>query len=237
MGVPDVDLALQGDGPEAKALRSGVHLARNFRTVPLMLFGYARTDASGIYPALCSAMLAARAEGVGSTLTGMLHASHQEEIGQLLGVPEDQGWRMYGVVAMGYPQGRWGMFSYPLFERLKADAPAFEELTAFQAGGARLSVRRERVDTAARPLRSEYVTGNYFSTLGVNAFTGRVFTADDDRPAAPPTIVLAYHLWQGVYGGDASVVGSTFLRSCGLASIPFCQSHTGLNSSCRIPAS
>ena len=67
----------------------------------------------------------------------------------------------------GGPQDRWGMFSYPLFERLKESTPEFEELTAFQAGGGRLSVRRERVDVAARPLRSEYVTGNYFTTLGI----------------------------------------------------------------------
>src|SRR6478736_2095113 len=39
----------------------------------------------------------------------------------------------------GGPQDRWGMFSFPLFERIKADAPEFEQLTAFQAGGARLS--------------------------------------------------------------------------------------------------
>jgi len=31
----------------------------------------------------------------------------------------------------GGPQDRWGMFSYPLFERLKAEAPEFEQLTAF----------------------------------------------------------------------------------------------------------
>ncbi|MEO8077319.1 MAG: ABC transporter substrate-binding protein, partial [Acidobacteriota bacterium] len=41
----------------------------------------------------------------------------------------------------GGPQDRWGMFSFPLFERLKSELPEFEELTAFQAGGARLSVR------------------------------------------------------------------------------------------------
>jgi hypothetical protein len=35
------------------------------------------------------------------------------------------------------------MFSYPLYERLKAEAPEFEEVAAFQAGGSRLSVRRE----------------------------------------------------------------------------------------------
>jgi predicted permease len=111
----------------------------------------------------------------------------------------------------GGPQNRWGMFSYPLFERLKAETPEFEELTAFQAGSARMSVRRQGVDTTPRPLRSEYVTGNYFSTLGVNAFAGRVFTQADDTPSAPPAVVLSYHLWQGTYGGDPSIVGATFI--------------------------
>ena len=109
----------------------------------------------------------------------------------------------------GSPQDRWGMFWYTLFERLKAETPEFEELTAFQAGGARLSVRRQDADTTSRPLRSEYVTGNYFSTLGVTAFAGRVFTATDDTPAASPSVVLSYHLWQGIYGGDPSMVGAT----------------------------
>ncbi len=59
----------------------------------------------------------------------------------------------------GGPQDRWGMFSFPLYERLKAQAPEFEEVAAFQAGGARLSVRREGSGLAAKPLRSEYVTG------------------------------------------------------------------------------
>src|SRR5450432_1625064 len=37
----------------------------------------------------------------------------------------------------GGPQDRWGMFSFPLYERLKAETPEFEEVAAFQAGGAR----------------------------------------------------------------------------------------------------
>jgi predicted permease len=103
------------------------------------------------------------------------------------------------------------MFSFPLYERLKAAASEFEQVAAFQAGGARVSVRRAGVDTAARPLRSEFVTGNYFSTLGVGAFGGRVLTENDDQPSAPPVAVLSHHAWQSVYGGDASVVGSTFV--------------------------
>ena len=39
-------------------------------------------------------------------------------------------------------------------------------------------MRREGVEVSARPLRSEFVTGNYFSTLGVGAFGGRVFAPD-----------------------------------------------------------
>ena len=109
----------------------------------------------------------------------------------------------------GGPQDRWGMFSYPLFERLKKELPEFEEVTAFQAGGARLSVRRQDTEAAARPVRTEYVTGTYFSTLGIGAFGGRVFTAEDDRPAAPPVVVVSHRLWESTYGGDRSLVGST----------------------------
>jgi predicted permease len=111
----------------------------------------------------------------------------------------------------GGSQDRWGMFSFPLFERLKAQTPEFEEVMAFQAGRGQLSVRRQGVDVASRPLRSEYVTGNYFHTLGIKAFGGRVFIPDDDTPAAAPVVVLSHRAWQTIYGGDTSVVGSTFI--------------------------
>ncbi len=111
----------------------------------------------------------------------------------------------------GGPQDRWGMFSFPLFERLKAEAPEFDQLTAFQAGGFRVSVRRPGIDVAARSLRTEYVTGTYFTTFGIGAFGGRVFTADDDTPASPPVVVLSHHSWQATYGGDQSLVGATLV--------------------------
>jgi predicted permease len=115
------------------------------------------------------------------------------------------------------PQDRWGMFSYALYERLKANAPEFEEVAAFQAGGGwRTSVRRES-ELAAKPLLSEYVTGNYFATLGVRPFAGRLFTNSDDTEAASPVAVLSYHTWQTTYGADRSILGSTLI----LAGHPF----------------
>ncbi len=103
------------DRPESaslqKVVRSAQHLADHFEEVPLYLLAFSRFDPSGgsIYPAVWSAMLAARAEGVGSALTTVLSFFHHDEVLDVLGVPTDQGWRMACCVSMGYPTGRWGV--------------------------------------------------------------------------------------------------------------------------------
>src|ERR1041384_2527748 len=110
----------------------------------------------------------------------------------------------------GGPQDRWGMYSYPLYLRLKENVPEFEEVTAFQAGPNRMSVRREG-ERVAKPLRSEYVTGSYFSTFGIRPFGGRLFSVSDDQPSAAPVAVISYHAWQSTYGNDPKAIGSTFI--------------------------
>ena len=111
-GAPLDALAEQAkaETPMGRTLRSALHLAHRFAEVPLVLIGFGRTaDGSGVYPALQNAMLAARAEGVGSTLTGFLQSFFADEVMEVLGVPKDAGWHMHGVVVMGYPLGRWGV--------------------------------------------------------------------------------------------------------------------------------
>jgi nitroreductase len=89
--------------------RSADYLARHFAEVPLLLFAFGQGSAeSSVYPALWSAMLAARAEGVGTTLTTVL-GYNRDEVFELLGIPADEDWRMFGCVTMGYPTGRWGV--------------------------------------------------------------------------------------------------------------------------------
>src|SRR6267378_3072960 len=164
-------------------------------------------------PVFTAAAVLTLALGIGGTtaIFTLIHAV------MLRSLPVSDPGRLYRVgegdecCVEGGPQDTWGMFSFPLYERLKAETPEFEEVTAFQAGRWRLSVRRQGVESAARPLRSEYVTGTYFSTLGVRAFGGRVFTPDDDKPAAPPVAVLSHRVWQTAYASDPSVVGSTFI--------------------------
>src|SRR6202140_4043433 len=164
-------------------------------------------------PVFTAAAVLTLALGIGGTtaIFTLIHAV------MLRSLPVSDPGRLYRVgegdecCVEGGPQDRWGMFSFPLYERLKSETPEFEEVTAFQAGRARLSVRRQGFESTARPLRSEYVTGSYFSTLGVRAFGGRVFTTDDDQPAASPVAVLSHRVWQTTYASDPSVVGSTFV--------------------------
>lgn len=105
-----LDDLMKADGPMGRIVRSGVHLAHHFGQVPLLLIGFDRSrDGSGIYPALWSAMLAARAEGIGSAMTGVLQAFFADEVFDILGVPKDAGWYMHGVIPMGYPLGKWGV--------------------------------------------------------------------------------------------------------------------------------
>ena len=63
----------------------------------------------------------------------------------------------------------------------------------------------------AKPLRGEFVTGNYFATFGIRAFAGRTIAPADDQASAPPVAMLSYRAWQQQYSSDPSVIGSTFI--------------------------
>ena len=110
-------------------------------------------------------------------------------------------------------EGDWDLYSYKLYKQLAVAAqPEFDQIAAFQAQPGVLSVRYgTATDRAqARALMGEYVSGNYFATLGVRAFVGRMLTPEDDRRGAPPVAVMSYRTWQRKYGGDPKVVGATF---------------------------
>jgi nitroreductase len=103
------------DDPESASMlrvqASAQHLADHFEDVPLFLIAFARGDSSGgsIFPAVWSAQLAARAEGVGSALTSVLGIFHGDQSMEILGVPPGKGWTMACLVSFGYPTGRWGV--------------------------------------------------------------------------------------------------------------------------------
>lgn len=113
----------------------------------------------------------------------------------------------------GTPEANdYSLFSYDLYKHLRDNSPEFEHLAAMQAGMGygSLTVRSSQTDALPKSLRGEFVTGNYFLTLGVKSLSGRLMMPSDDVEGAPMVAVMNYQTWQRDYALDPSVVGSTF---------------------------
>ncbi len=94
-------------------------------------------------------------------------------------------------------------FSNVVWERIRADQRVFSGVLAWTTTQWDLAPAGE-----SRPVSGLFVSGDYFSTLGVPARIGRVFTAADDRPGCgTPGAVLSDAFWRREYGTDAAAVG------------------------------
>jgi predicted permease len=110
----------------------------------------------------------------------------------------------------GADDGSYALFATDTWHQLQKNAPEFEELAAMQAGTGQIIARRGETQESARSVRGEFVSGNYFSTFGLQPQIGRLFTDADNIEGAPFVAVMSYDMWQNNYASDPSVVGSTF---------------------------
>src|SRR5258708_35068387 len=99
-------------------------------------------------------------------------------------------------------------FSVPDYLEIREQSKAqFEDIAAYQIGIDGLSVEHR-----AERLMTYYVTGNFFSTLGLKAAAGRLLVlGEGDRAGADPVLVLGYAFWKSRFNGDPSVVGKNVL--------------------------
>jgi predicted permease len=108
--------------------------------------------------------------------------------------------------------GDYSLLPTAYYELLRKNAPEFEDLAAIQAGFLYRPViaRRDGTQESARSVMGEFVSGNYFKTFGLNPTAGRLFTDADDVEGAPTVAVVSFETWKHNYGGDPTIVGSTF---------------------------
>ena len=111
---------------------------------------------------------------------------------------------------LGGLQDEWAIFSYDLYKDFRDHEPEFSQMAAFEGAVKNLNVRRGAASGPAEPFVGEFVSGNYFSTLGLNTFAGRLITPEDDKTGAPAVVVMSYRTWQQHFGLDPSVIGATF---------------------------
>ncbi|HKD83393.1 MAG TPA: ABC transporter permease [Terriglobales bacterium] len=120
--------------------------------------------------------------------------------------PRNIGSSSYGDTAEGSrgsnPSGT--SFSFPFFEQVK-NSGVFSSVAAFSsANPTALSG-----NGPAASVRTQAVTGDFFTTLGIRPALGRLLQPPDDDPSAPPALVLNYAYWQKAFGGSPSAVGKT----------------------------
>jgi len=92
----------------------------------------------------------------------------------------------------------------PVWEEIRDRADVFDGVFAFTANQFNLAA-----GGPARPVAGNWVSGGYFSTLGVRAALGRVLERADDARGCPAVAVLGHGFWKSEYGGDPGVVGRT----------------------------
>ena len=98
--------------------------------------------------------------------------------------------------------GRYPMLTYGLWDHLDDGLQSFESTAAWNATTFELASSGE-----SRPVQGMYVSGAFYTTLGVDAAAGRLPQPADATDCAEPGVVISHPYWQREYGGDRAAVG------------------------------
>ncbi|HEY3932981.1 MAG TPA: ABC transporter permease [Gemmatimonadales bacterium] len=97
-------------------------------------------------------------------------------------------------------------FTNPIWEELRGHPELYAGAFAYSQSRFDLAQGGE-----VRSVDAEWVSGDYFATLGVPAMLGRTITREDDVRGCPAVVVLSWGLWQNEFGGAQSAIGKTLM--------------------------
>ncbi len=110
-----------------------------------------------------------------------------------------------GNTGIGISDGPNSEMTYPLWEQLQKHRGNFAGVFAW--GSSDLPIG---TDVEVRMVRSLWVSGDFFSVLGIAPVRGRLLNGDDDRRGlGPGGVVISHAFWQREFGGDDAVVGKS----------------------------
>ena len=167
-----------------------------FATVAIVTLALGIGANSAIFSVIDAVMLRALPAEDSQRLVILSWNSHQE--------PKLRGHSMYGDCDDDN-HTRDCAFSVPFYEALRSHTATFSGVAAF-AGPLEVGFSGNGPASIAR---GEYVSGDYFSTVGAKTAVGRPLSPADDMPSASPAIVLDYGYWQRAFGAGPSAVGRT----------------------------
>src|SRR5438094_803323 len=97
---------------------------------------------------------------------------------------------------------RFGSASPTEFNWWRQQIQAFQDVSAYEFNVANLTG-----ESFPEQIPTMHASADLFRLCGANAVQGRTFTAADDLPNAPKTVVLAYAFWRRHFSGDPQVIG------------------------------
>jgi predicted permease len=113
--------------------------------------------------------------------------------------------RVAAIYTSDYSSGRYGTSSYPDYLDLSEERDVFAWLAAYRETVLNLTVGDE-----TERLEGLFVTGSYFSLLGLKTVAGRPLLPDDDvTPGGHPVVVLSHGFWKRRFNSDPAVIGRT----------------------------
>jgi predicted permease len=140
---------------------------------------------------------------------------------KMLPVRQAQELRLFSWAAPGFPVAAYNLHGntdrdasgnrtstslpYGMYERARDRNDLFSGVTAF-ADADRFNVS---VGGDAALADGQLVSGDYFSTLGVQPIFGRTLTPGDDIAGASPAAVISYGYWQRRFGSDRSAISKS----------------------------
>ncbi len=132
---------------------------------------------------------------INAVMLKSLPVSHPEELVRIT--------RTQGNDAKPASEGS-SVLTNPLWEQIRDRQDMFSGVFAFGGTDFNLAAGGE-----ARRVRANWVSGEFFSTLGVRAELGRTIVRADDYRGCAGVAVLSDGFWRGEYGGSADVIGKT----------------------------
>ncbi len=112
-------------------------------------------------------------------------------------------------ITSNYPGESYGAqfwLSGPEYFQYREQSTSFADMGVYTTG----EVSITGTDTPIR-VPAGLASASLFTTLGVEAVHGRIFTAEEDIPGSAGTVLLSYELWMSAFGGRDDLVGDTLL--------------------------
>ncbi len=101
-----------------------------------------------------------------------------------------------------FKDGRGGTAAPTEFNWWRQQTGAFEDISAYAFEVANLTG-----EAFPEQIQATRASANFLRICGADILYGRTYTAEEDLPNAPKTMVLSYAFWKRHYGGDPQVIG------------------------------